>query len=818
MAEYIPTNSTFVNPYNFIDLIQTLERKFKYKDQKAKGKLTGWLECNLETKTPIFIPNTSKIFMQKVGDGEMKCLDFFSYTDLSKEPTNKKLEDLPQPRPVIPGSEIRGMARSAFEAVTNSCLSTIDDKQILYKRVQSQANIGPARLIYDETKEKWQLQLCERIGIALRETADDKHNFSSVIRTLREGQRVFINKGGKYKTRRGFPAFTVVNDIQTTKIDSSYIEGFFHQGERFGNRKHHESVFVPTGKFIDDIGETAVRNLLDNFVLYRDKTVNTHLKKKGEHTGYNHIGKLEHLEDLHKALVYCTEHAGNYYLCPAAIGREVFYNKLTDLIGSFTPCTQIDHVCETCALFGIAGKEEAAVSRVRFTDAVVRYDEQGQKLYAFESPTTLKELASPKLSATEFYLKKPPKADLWNYDYAINWKTAKDGLAKYQPEIRGRKFYWHQQNPNIEYQGELSDRLVHVRPLSKDSQFSFKVYFNQITQEELHKLLWVLEIGGRDTHAHKIGMGKPIGLGSIAIRVERIVQRQIQLRDGSVQYAITDIKKPDYAEIEQQRFTRHTSILQEFLTITDFANAPKPVSYPCNEDTPETYVWFMANKVVAPGARGTTPIIEQVLPELSYESPLLKKYRVADNRAGSKYPRSDTKPASTGRRTGTKPVHADKKADSSEQDFDLSRVRIETKYLTVNALLKMIQSGQLLLERPSYIDQKNRWSETDESLFIESFMLQVPQSPLHLVIAENNTWQVVDGLQRLKALKRFVSEKNMTLTGLRSLTQFEGKTITELPGSFYRKITDTQMTIRLIEKRTPQAVIFKMFYQLKQTR
>ena len=103
-------------------------------------------------------------------------------------------------------------------------------------------------------------------------------------------------------------------------------------------------------------------------------------------------------------------------------------------------------------------------------------------------------------------------------------------------------------------------------------------------------------------------------------------------------------------------------------------------------------------------------------------------------------------------------------------------------------------------------------------MFVESLLLQIPILPFHLVVADDNTWQVVDGLQRLKALKRFVLDQQMALTGLESLTQFEEKTFTQLPAAFQRKITDTPLTIRLIEKRTPQKLVFNIFYRLNMAR
>ncbi|MEQ8170896.1 MAG: hypothetical protein ABRQ38_18550, partial [Candidatus Eremiobacterota bacterium] len=50
---------TFINPYNFIPLEEKCDRKYNYEDIKKQNKLTGWIECSLQTLTHIFIPNTT---------------------------------------------------------------------------------------------------------------------------------------------------------------------------------------------------------------------------------------------------------------------------------------------------------------------------------------------------------------------------------------------------------------------------------------------------------------------------------------------------------------------------------------------------------------------------------------------------------------------------------------------------------------------------------------------------------------------------------------------------------------------------------------
>ncbi|MBN2009976.1 TIGR03986 family CRISPR-associated RAMP protein [candidate division KSB1 bacterium] len=613
----IVENETFVNPYNFIPLQQKCTKGLNYRTLKKEGTLTGWLNCELTTLTPVFVPNTTSVFEDHEGkkrshvfpdakdkDGnKINSYDFYSYTDLG----NEQNPDFSK-SPVIPGSEIRGVIRTAFEAVTNSCMSTIDKEKSLYKRT---VKVGAPGILKNESGV-WKIFPCKRIGIAKRPANNDSNNFSSKINSLKEGQKVYIKIGGTYRTRRHFPAFDFVGDIQDNKVSDEYIEGYFHAGEPF-QRKHHESIFILKNCPEIKVEKKAVEELLENLKLYQDESVNLEYKKI-THKGYKKIGNASDMSimDLNDKLVYyssCATKTGiKYYLSPAAIGREVFHNTLEDLIGLYNhqPCEKLDDLCPACALFGMTAKENSAASRVRFTDATCIDTPY------FDDPVTLKELASPKISATEFYLKKKNNNhDMWNYDYAMNWNSLINGDPNYTPEIRGRKFYWHQKNPDYIETDEITERNVHVRPLKKANRFSFKVYFNNITTKELNTLIWILEIGGDKQQAHKLGMGKPIGLGSVRISVTDINIREMVKKDDTIEY-----KKKDNLPKDQYKNFGDLLIndmqLEQFKTITNFDQAPDNVSYPYVTNEDETFRWFVANKLKRENAM--KPSISQELP------------------------------------------------------------------------------------------------------------------------------------------------------------------------------------------------------------
>jgi len=673
MTNYLKSEKKFVNPYHFIPLDEHCNKGFDYLEQrKEKGNLTGWLECRLKTLSPVFIPNTSNVHEEKgekhsdvfpkpaPKDGKkitVNSYDFFSYTDLSKL-KGKELEAPKQP--VIPGSEIRGVIRSAFEAVTNSCLSTIDDEQPLYKRVQSPAR--PGRLVYDRAKNQWCLYSCVRYRLPKKYVKISSNN------------EIFIN-GEKYTEGEEVHVLINYKNFKVVKIakkpGNRFKQGFLHIGE-YNENKNYESVFLyrkdkrtnrdEVINLSDYLVPKMLNNLIENVLLYKDKANKT----EGHHQ-YRHIDKSfgeiksisslvnrfeEHditfaefsrilqkeyksvFKYLDGALVNSVRYGNSHYLSPAMIGREVFYHKLTGLVGTYKPCQAIDKLCPACVLFGIAGRDGAVASRVRFTDAHVGETLENQAAY-YDEVRILKELASPKLSATEFYLEKNPDyADLWNYDYAVNWRSHRYGIPGFKPKIKGRKFYWHHKNPNpyVDKEKEsdpdfVSDRNVAIRALKKENTFKFKVYFNNITASELKKLLWILEIGGKKEHGHKIGMGKPLGMGSVKISVDQVCIRELALdqKNSTIKYNPQDSLEQykDFVSMNHGDLGCSELVWNNFLTITKLEPSFEPIEYPTIEDKPENYLWFVANKQIS--GTGTKPVIEQMLPPI--DSPWLKKYK-----------------------------------------------------------------------------------------------------------------------------------------------------------------------------------------------
>jgi CRISPR-associated protein (TIGR03986 family) len=101
--------------------------------------LTGCITCTVEAKTPLFISDSHAV-EEKPGDH--KSYRFFQYDG----------------KPALPASSLRGMVRSAFEAVTNSCYHILGGERLDHRLEPGDAlELVPARI--EPTENGWKLWL-----------------------------------------------------------------------------------------------------------------------------------------------------------------------------------------------------------------------------------------------------------------------------------------------------------------------------------------------------------------------------------------------------------------------------------------------------------------------------------------------------------------------------------------------------------------------------------------------------------------------------------------------------------------------------------
>lgn len=107
------------------------------------------------------------------------------------------------------------------------------------------------------------------------------------------------------------------------------------------------------------------------------------------------------------------------------------------------------------------------------------------------------------------------------------------------------------------------------------------------------------------------------------------------------------------------------------------------------------------------------------------------------------------------------------------------RIVVENNREKLPGFYQQLKNQDYMDLRPFY-QRRPRWDPERQSRLIESFLINLPVPPIFLYEKSYNSYEVMDGQQRITAIKEFYGNK-LTLKGLQYWPELNGRTYDTLP-------------------------------------
>ncbi len=539
-------------PYNFVplpDKMVVAQQPLTH-DQYHEEGLTGWIDCELETCAPTYIRGMMPELQYKTS-GKKKPDALTVEEKLERAPFfatgDKRIEGYLTP--VIPGSSLRGMIRALVEIAGYGRMRWVGAEPTFTFRAVAASRDDPLRQPYEEIMGRYGSNV--RAGYLVRLQDDwyihpakhpERFGFSERNPYLKIKERqikanaipgyVRFNspryRPGYYEvsfeaeSRRGKRGnYTAVSQIGTPDAGYRYRGYLVCSGnmletsqDRDSPRKSHALVLEPDERARSvKIPQQVIDDYVAGLTPYQKENLwagDRGCLKEGAPVFYVADGRD----------VVAFGHSPNFRV-PARVPGADHASNPRDFVPDALVSNPKPDLAD--AIFGWVEEEDVGLEgqragRVFFQDAHLIAEKDG--VWFEPEPIAPQTLSGPKPTTFQHYLVQD--ADQ-RHDPDDKSKLAHYGTSPEQTQIRGHKLYWHKgSQPDIEASAtelQHETQLTRIMPLAPGVKFQFRVRFENLRPEELGALLWALSLPGETdkVYRHKIGMGKPLGMGAVAI-------------------------------------------------------------------------------------------------------------------------------------------------------------------------------------------------------------------------------------------------------------------------------------------------------------
>lgn len=503
-------------PYNFVPLPEAVvpAPALPPHDRYDPALHTGVLHCTLTTETPLY--TRAALEPDEYGKQEAKDKPDFFYVD----PSTKE--------PVIPGSGLRGMLRELVEIVGYGKVQPVSRESLVYRAVGEGTRFGQSyrdRLMHQDAQPKHYTPLVhagymEQDGYDWRIRPAQKINGTTFARIWHESvprglldwhscknaRTLWIDPGPyEYKdVREGYihVKYSHVREFAAHR-SPGLIQGVLTYSGRMPGKRFDMVVFP------EDSSSDPIPIPEELVAAYREQLTPDQKKLLGDH------GVLRDKQPI----FYFKESGSLVFFGHTIMMRLPYHKSPNDFVPSWLRAK--DQVDLAEAIFGYIGLDVQDTSRAgRISVSDARLVAGQQDVFLAQAPITPQILSSPKPTTFQHYLVQQTPETL---------SSGKPVLAHYASKtpqetvIRGHKLYWHRgeigQEQIAERERVSANDTQHTsfRPLRSKVCFSFDVHFENLDVCELGVLLWVLALPGPGEYRHKLGMGKPLGMGAVQI-------------------------------------------------------------------------------------------------------------------------------------------------------------------------------------------------------------------------------------------------------------------------------------------------------------